>query len=261
MDLLYLIQITTSLIFFLNILELNYITAFLWSLLLYIVYRIYEYSIRKPLIICVEGNIGTGKTTFLNILEKFGYFVVREPVDIWKEHGLLGNFYEDMSRWSYTFQNYAFMTRLQVMRNIFKTRKRVVFVERSIYTDRNVFAKNLHNDGKLSDMEWKIYKEWFVWLKKIYNKAGCPVEPDGFVYLKALPTVSHERIKKRARSEEDCIQLEYLTRLHRDHENWLLNESRNKIPILVVRCNEDFENNNTRQKAIFEGIEDFLKSI
>ena len=53
--------------------------------------------------IYIEGNIGTGKTTFLNeiLKEEFSFPVITEPVEEWmnltdeKGIDLLSNFYED----------------------------------------------------------------------------------------------------------------------------------------------------------------------
>lgn len=40
---------------------------------------------RKPFTIIVEGNIGSGKTTFLNNFAKSeNAFLLSEPVDIWR---------------------------------------------------------------------------------------------------------------------------------------------------------------------------------
>jgi len=41
----------------------------------------------------IEGNIGAGKTTVVNILESLGYPVVREGVDVWGD--ILAAFYDN----------------------------------------------------------------------------------------------------------------------------------------------------------------------
>ena len=63
---------------------------------------------RRPFTVCVEGNIGCGKTTFL---EHFSQFekqveVLTEPVDRWRNvngHNLLQLMYEDPERGSLPF--------------------------------------------------------------------------------------------------------------------------------------------------------------
>ena len=64
--------------------------------------------------IYVEGNIGTGKTTFLKYLEQHlpsdKYNFIYEPVDEWMRttddsgKSILEHFYEDQSKWSYCFR-------------------------------------------------------------------------------------------------------------------------------------------------------------
>merc|ERR1712062_670106 len=57
----------------------------------------------RPFTVVVEGNIGCGKTTFLDYFSKFSdrVEVLTEPVDRWRNvngHNLLQLMYEDPSR-------------------------------------------------------------------------------------------------------------------------------------------------------------------
>jgi deoxyadenosine/deoxycytidine kinase len=67
------------------------------------------------------------------------------------------------------------------------------------------------------------------------------IEPKGFIYLRCEPEISFERIQKRKRSGEENISLEYLKKLHRKHDDWLLNEKKTKV--LVLDASTDFERN------------------
>ncbi len=84
-------------------------------------------------------------------------------------------------------------------------------------TDYQIFAKGMHADGHISDMEMAVYLKW-------YNYCIEHVKPrvDGIIYLRALPETCLGRINQRARAGEDVIDLEYLTKLHVAHEDWLL---------------------------------------
>jgi len=189
--------------------------------------------------IFVEGNIGTGKSTFLTSLSS-EFKVILEPVDEWSKmknangKNILEEFYSDPSRNAYLFQSIAFRSR---MKNIVNRCDDVCFVERSIYTDRNVFAKTCRDDGLIGDIEWDDYVSWFDWLTTEFQ-----VHPKGFVYLRCEPEVSLERIKKRNRSGEENISLEYLKKLHAKHDDWLLNFPN----VLVVDVNEDGTPEQTR---------------
>lgn len=201
-------------------------------------------QLAKSLII--EGNIGAGKSTFLKLVEKYlDTSVVFEPHTKWQDVGgenLLDKFYKDTSRWAYTFQTYAFVTRvLEQENNARSTSKEFQVLERSVYSDRYCFAKNCYEMGTITPLEWSLYKEWFSWLVEQYT-----TKPKGFIYLKTDPEICYSRLLKRSRSEEAGVPLEYLNLLDRKHNDWLINKEGISefvfdVPVLVLDCNKDFE--------------------
>ena len=73
-------------------------------------------------IISIEADIGSGKSTFIKLLNKYypeKFCTIYEPLDEWlkisEEVGdnILGLLYKDPKRWAYTFQHNAFITRIQ----------------------------------------------------------------------------------------------------------------------------------------------------
>ena len=66
----------------------------------------------------IEGNIGAGKSTFLQLLKNSlpHLEVIFEPVNVWHtaEHGksLLQNFYTDTKRWAYTMESFTLINRI-----------------------------------------------------------------------------------------------------------------------------------------------------
>ena len=72
----------------------------------------------RPYTVIVEGNIGAGKTTFLQPFKKHENIVqvVTEPVDKWRNlqgHNLLQKMYDDPKRWSFELQSYIQLTMAQ----------------------------------------------------------------------------------------------------------------------------------------------------
>jgi deoxyadenosine/deoxycytidine kinase len=176
--------------------------------------------------ILLEGNIGAGKSTVGEVLKTSGLFdFIEEPVDRWQTgfaSNLLGMFYNDMERWSFTFQILAFITRAKTWQEILaQTDHSRVVLERSIFTDRYVFATNLHNLGAMSETEWQVYCGLWDFLQSNY----C-VEPNAIVYLRTPAEECIERIKARDRSEEIGIKLDYLEKLEALHDGWLLDNPR-----------------------------------
>lgn len=200
-------------------------------------------------ILVIEGNIGAGKSTFLRLLNDQLYIdPVYEPVNKWQNVGdgenLLDKFYKDTNRWAYTFQTYAFVTRIvEQEERLRESVSGVQVLERSVYCDRYCFAKNCYEMGVMQPLEWQLYQEWFNWLVD-----GYTVKPTGFLYLQVDPEVCYDRLRQRNRSAEAGVPLDYLKRLHEKHENWLIKKEEvmpqlHDVPVLVLHCNEDFEHN------------------
>lgn len=210
----------------------------------------------------LEGNIGSGKSTFLSLVEKnLGIKVVYEPTDQWQKVGSAGNllelFYRDMPRWAYTFQSYAFLSRVQGL-TAFQDEP-FALAERSIFCDRFCFAKNCFERGVMTEIEWQLYQEWFAWLA-----AQCMPRPHGFIYLRVSPEVCYERLKKRSRSEEEAVSLSYLKEIHKQHEDWLIEKKETlsflgDVPTLVIDGTFEFEGDKLRQMQLMDQIDAFIK--
>lgn len=191
----------------------------------------YETFKHNAVTLAVEGNIGVGKSTFLNILteptiELQDVIVVQEPVDEWqtmrtqdgKPLDLLQKFYEDPDKYAYAFQHMVLMTRVakdRSTRNMDNARLRIL--ERSIFSDRMVFVRALHEAGNLSDIELNIYDSFFS-MELNFDKQ---LVPEGFIYLKAAPETCEARMRHRNRDGESNVDLNYLHKLHEKHEHWL----------------------------------------
>lgn len=192
-----------------------------------------------PTLISLDGNIGAGKSTLLNKLRTLpNVKVIDEPVGVWEMYvnngkNLLELFYEDQKRWAYTFQNAAIITRLQNIQNTIKENPEydIFITERSILTDKYVFADMLHNTGTMNDLEWSLYNTWF-------NTYGKDVTVHGVVWLDVCPDTCMERIHARNRKGEEDIPLDYLHALEKQHRSWLLNTD---LPILRITSNESID--------------------
>ncbi|XP_074273333.1 uncharacterized protein LOC141596947 [Silene latifolia] len=200
-------------------------------------------SQKNRITLCVEGNISVGKTTFLKriageTLELRDLVeIVPEPVDKWQDIGadhfnILDAFYAEPKRYAYTFQNYVFVTRVMQERDSSGGIEPLRLMERSVFSDRMVFVRAVHEAKWMSEMEINIYDSWFD------PVVSCMpgLIPDGFIYLRASPDTCHKRMMLRKRSEEGGVSLDYLRDLHEKHESWFSpSESGNHGALSVSR--------------------------
>ena len=191
----------------------------------------------SSIIVSVEGNIGSGKSTFVENLknyllpssrihvDNYNFVFVQEPVDEWMQikdftgKNMLTKFYENQKKYAFSFQMMAYISRLALLKRTLENNptNTIIVSERSMYTDRYVFAKMLYDDKKIEDVEYEIYLKWFdEFIKEL------PLF--GMVYLKTEPFTSHARVMKRDR-EGETIGVDYLKKCYDYHEKWLNNET------------------------------------
>ncbi|KAJ4962414.1 hypothetical protein NE237_022353 [Protea cynaroides] len=196
---------------------------------------------KKRLTFCVEGNISVGKTTFLQrianeTLELRDLVeIVPEPISKWQDVGpdhfnILDAFYAEPQRYAYTFQNYVFVTRVMQERESSGGVKPLRLMERSVFSDRMVFVRAVHEANWMNEMEISIYDSWFD--PVVSSLPG--LIPDGFIYLRASPDTCHKRMQLRKRTEEGGVSLDYLRGLHEKHESWLFPSQSGNHGILSV---------------------------
>ena len=171
-------------------------------------------------IFSIEGNIGSGKSTLLEKLREVSPTLVflPEPTAEWSDIRdendvtILERYYADQDRWAFTFQMMAFITRLRAFRNA--PRNAIVITERSVFTDREIFAKMLRDSGKMNAIEYTVYLKWF-------DELVGPLQVDGVIYVRTPPETCEQRIASRARPGESAIEFEYLDTCDAYHEIWL----------------------------------------
>tara|TARA_A100001015_G_C14783954_1_gene630282 strand:- start:129 stop:620 length:492 start_codon:yes stop_codon:yes gene_type:complete len=107
----------------------------------------------------------------------------------------------------------AYISRLASLRQAVREGYDIIFTERCVYTDRNVFAKMLYDDGKIREIDYQIYNMWFDEFITDFNEFK-------YIYIKTDYNVADARVKKRARKGEE-IPIAYLKKCHEYHEQWL----------------------------------------
>ena len=224
-------------------------------------------------IVSIEGNIGSGKSTLLSNLRQHyennsNVVFLKEPVDEWEkikdENGetILKKFYADQEKYSFPFQMMAYVSRLKVLRDTLKTIKTdiedkniIIITERSLYTDKMVFAKMLYDTKKIEHVNYQIYLNWFDTFSDEF-----PVNK--VVYVKTSPEKCYQRIVKRSRTGEENIPLEYLTSCSIYHDNMLDKDNQDCVCLdqLVLDGNVDIYENENQVNEWINEIEKFTRN-
>ena len=200
-------------------------------------------------IISIEGNIGSGKSTIVEYLKQHlkndpTICFLQEPVDIWNtitdknQNTIIENYYKDQKKYAFPFQMMAYISRISLLREALKKNYKLIITERCIFTDANVFAKMLYDEGKIEEIEYKIYNQWF-------NEFIKDIPKISLVYVKTSPEICYRRVLIRNRIGE-TIPIEYLKQCHEYHENWIDNNT-DYLNILTLDGNKEMSNEVKKQ--------------
>ena len=159
------------------------------------------------MIISIEGNIGSGKSTLVNLLESDPLLnLIPEDVENWKKEGWLELFYSDIKRYAGTFQ---LRTQISHMKNKEKfVEDKINIVERCPLSNKHIFGQMLVDDGFLHPKEFEL-------IDQVNDLIGWM--PDIMIILLCDPQVCYKRIKLRNREGENIPSLHYLEALHQKH--------------------------------------------
>ena len=119
-------------------------------------------------IISIEGNIGSGKSTFVKELENYcnaniknmKIHFLQEPVDIWNRvknnegKNIIECYYANKEKYAFHFQMMAYISRIHLIKEALKQNYDIIITERCVHTDKNVFAQMLFDDGKICEIEF-----------------------------------------------------------------------------------------------------------
>jgi deoxyadenosine/deoxycytidine kinase len=201
--------------------------------------------------IAIAGNIGAGKTTLSELLSKhYGWEVHYEDTST---NPYLGDFYEDMQRWSFNLQIYFLSSRYQQILNI-RQGTQTVIQDRTIYEDANIFAPNLYEMNLMSSRDFNNYQELF----RIMSMQVQP--PDLLIYLKSSIPKLVQHIHTRGREYEGNMSLDYLKKLNERYERWISNYNLGRL-LIIPNDELDFKNNVEDLGLIIEKVEVELNGL
>ena len=186
--------------------------------------------------IAIAGNIGVGKTT---MTEKLADILQLSPIyESVDDNPYLPDFYNDMKRWSFNLQIYFLYKRFSNQMELLSSNKGFI-QDRSLYEDKEIFARNLKDLKLMSTRDWETYKNLFNEITRFLK------EPDLIIYLKASTDTLISRINNRKRDFEKEISSEYIHSLNIYYNQWISKLSSDKVLIIDTNNFNIFQDHDT----------------
>lgn len=161
--------------------------------------------------IAVSGNIGSGKSTLVDMMSKrLGWVPFFEDT----ENPYLDDFYQNMNEWSFRMQISFLVSKIDQIKKI-EALKGDVIQDRTIFEEAYIFVENLHSMGLMPTRDYELYVRLFSQSLEFVR------EPDLVIYLKGSAPTFISQIQKRGREYEMGISEEYLNRLNVYYDNWI----------------------------------------
>lgn len=198
--------------------------------------------------ICIDGVVGVGKSTLMEILTQEGFIPFEEPV---VDNPILPKFYEDRKRYSFQLQIFFLNHRFDHIKKAMMMENAVL--DRSIYGDL-IFAKMLKDNGEMDEEEFNIYKHL------LSNMLEHLKTPKLMIYLETSVDEAMRKISKRGRECELTTEREYWETLNNEYQTYF-NEY-DLSPVLKINVdNLDFENSPKDREYVLTLIKNKLNEI
>ena len=175
--------------------------------------------------IAIAGNIGSGKTTLTGLLaQHYGWLPKFESV---AENPYLDLFYKDKARWAFNLEVFFLKERFKDVLDITQATQNVV-QDRSIFEGVYIFSKNNRDMGNLDNRDFETYMELFELMTSLVDA------PDLLIYLRASVPHLVENIRKRNRTYEQTMSIDYLENLNQRYDEFVFNKYPGRTLVIEV---------------------------
>lgn len=200
--------------------------------------------------ICIEGNIGSGKTSLTELLQK--EFECQVILEEFNDNPFLPLFYQDKDRYAFSVELFFLTERYKQMQRILLHQDlfRQFTVADYSFVKSLLFAKM-----NLPDDEFRLFQKMWEVLRKSFP------QPDLLVFLHRNVETLQNFIIKRGREYESLIAAEYLHQIQDTYFEYFRNIL--SYPILIIDVNQlDFVAHDAHYQSVKEIItRDYLPGV
>lgn len=192
--------------------------------------------------ICIEGNIGAGKTS---LTQELGKALQRKIVlEEFENNPFLVDFYKEPEKYALSLELHFLYTRIKQLNEVHSIIKTQ---ENRVVADYNIEKCLLYAQMNLKESDYIEYQ------KKFKELTINLIQPDFFIYLDAGLERLLQQIKQRGRSYEKGIKVEYLLNLKEKFERYL--QDQQHLPVVWIETgNLDFVNNQNHKEELLRLI-------
>jgi len=203
---------------------------------------------KKPTIIAIAGNIGAGKTSLVEFLQRtYAITPFYEPND---DNPYLVDFYDDMKTWAFHSQLYFLISKFKMQQQL-ELCSGVVLQDRTLFEDVEIFATALYQMRKINQRDWQTFTALYETIKNAIQP------PDLMIYLSCSIRTARKRIKIRGRNMEQDMPLRYLKRLDGLYHAWV--SSYDMSELLTIETDKlDYVNDLIDQIQMMSAIERYI---
>jgi deoxyadenosine/deoxycytidine kinase len=144
--------------------------------------------------------------------------------------------------------------RAQAYRDLVRGGTSLAIADRSIYEDAEVFCRNLHELGYVSDWDYETYWQTYRLVRNLLPPPGL------VIFLRASVATLKRRIAGRGREAERALPSTYLARLNDLYEDWAARfRLCTLLPIDVDGL--DFEHDPVHCRVVVEAVLSTLRAV
>ena len=197
---------------------------------------------KQPLIISFEGNIGSGKSSIFKYVQHNCDTIFSKELKICFIPEPKNIILSIVDYYDLSYQMHAYITRIYALNDAIGKNYDIIFTERSMLSDKNVFGKMAREEFASYNIDENIYYKLYT---KLYAKFEPYLDNIKFIYIRTTPDACLNRINKMY-NKGDYYMLYYIQNYHHFYDIWLnTTDMIEKNAVIII------DGNNETNKSLF----------